>query len=397
MNILFLSIAIGNIEKNDGIYANLVNEFSLQGHNVCVVAANYEINKTKISTVNGIRYISVKTDKFTGVSNVKKGVAYLKIIFQFTYNICYYFSKVKFDCIISHSLPPEIGVISKILKYKYACPYYLIQADYTWQDAVSLGFFREKSLPCRYYKFLERLSFNVADIIAVPTNGNIKFIKDSYNSKYDSKVKLLYFWQKNISLQNIDYSIKRGLSLGDKFVVIYGGSIGIAQDIDSLISLAKNCIEYENIVFLLSVRGANIEVLKKQVEKEKITNVIFIDFLPPNDYIQLLASCDLGMVVLNKLLATPNFPSKTMSYFNLQIPILAAIDYVTDYGEFLETTGTGLWAYSDNIEGLKAKLLLLYESSKIREEIKKNQALFYKVYMLPSYACETIIKQLQEL
>ncbi len=393
MNILFISVTLGDLSGNTGLYANLVNEFKNQGHTVYAIApANTtDTDATKLSVENDIKVIRVKTGKFSGVSNIKKGFAYQKLVFQYIKAVRKFYRDIKIDFILSHSLPPELGIIIKFIKRYYSCPFYLMQTDYTWQDAVGFGIFKKSGMICAYYRMLEKLLFGQSDYIGVPSEGNKQFILKYYPYFNLKKFQLLYFFQKPINIPYPDSGIKAKYGLENKFVVVYGGSIGIAQKIENVIDLAEEVQSYGDIVFLMLGKGAYWEKIKEDADNRGLPNIKFLDFLPQADYLQLLSVCDAGLIVLNEKLGTPNFPSKTMSYFNLKIPVLASIDYVTDYGLFLDKYRAGLWSYSGDLEKFKENLLKLYGSGDLRKEFGLNGYNFYYDNMLPEHACKTIL------
>lgn len=397
MNILFLFVDLHNVENGDGLFSSLVMEFKNQGHNVCVATRCYEEIKSILSKEGGIDVLRVKSNEFTGVSNnIKKALAYQEYTIKQTFLVKKYFKKKKFDLIISHSLPPELAFEISILKKFFKCKFYLLQTDFTWQDAVSYGYFKKNGPIAWYYRFWERRLFKLADYIGCPTQGNIDFIHKAYPWIRLEKFHLIDFWSKFINIEKSD-KIREKLGLNGKFVAIYGGSIGVAQKLEHLIDLADSCKEKKDIVFLILGRGAQLEKIKQLAEKKNLENIQFISFLPQNDYLQLLSSCNIGFVILNEKMATPNFPSKTLSYFNLQIPILASIDYVTDYGKFLDKTKTGLWSYSGDIESFKKNLLKLYSDSQLCEEFKSNQIKYFKDNMQPHNAYKKIIEHLENV
>lgn len=397
MTILFLSIAVGDLTDNEGLYANLANEFKKQKHSIYVVAPTSK-GVTFFHKENDISVLRVNTNRFSGVSNIKKGMAYQKMIAQYIFYIYKYLWGIKFDFILTHSLHPEVSLIVSILKKHYKCPYYLMQNDYTWQDAVSLGFFSKRGIICKYYQYLEQLSFNLADCIGVPSIGNINFLRKEYPRLNESKIKLLHLCQKPVT-QSLHHMVdfRKKHNLQDKFIVVYGGSMGVAQKIEHVINLAESCSNYEEIVFTIIGKGEYLDAIKEDVQIRCLKNILFIDFLPQDEYLQLLSACDVGLIVLNEKLATPNFPSKTLSYFNLGIPILASIDYITDYGDFLTNTRTGLWSYSGDNNSFKANLLKLFTSPKLRNEFKENGYAYYNKNMLPKHACKTILSNIKQL
>ena len=177
----------------------------------------------------------------------------------------------------------------------------------------------------------------------------------------------------------------------DKFVVVYGGSIGAAQRIEHLVELAEATLDVKDIVYLILGRGAYLPVIKKMVEEKGLDNVVFKEFLPQNEYLSLLSSCDVGMIILHEKTGMPNFPSKTMGYLNMKVPILAALDYVTDFGVYLEENKAGLWAHSDDIPALKEKLMMYYNDRELCKETRQKGYNLFMNEMLPVNAYNKIM------
>lgn len=392
-NILFLFCFLPDLDSNNGLFAQLINEFKDKGHHVCVSAKGQNIAKTCVYQENAIDVLRIKCNDFTGVSsNVKKALAYQEYAIKQRYFTKKFFKNEKFDLIVSHSLPPELAYIVGGLKSYFKCPFYLIQTDFIWQDAVAFGYFSEKSPIALYYRFWEKKMFKRADYIGCPTRGNVDFIKKYYNFIKDEQFDFLPFWQNEINVQP-NYQLREEFDLKDKFVVVYGGSVGAAQRIEHIIELAEACRDYKDIVFVILGKGANLDVIKGMVVEKKLENVVFKAFLPQDQYLKFLAACDVGMIILNEKMATPNFPSKSLSYLNMRVPILAALDHTTDFGEYLEDNNAGLWAFSDDISSLKEKLLVYFESNKIRERVKERGYELFINSLTTKQAYQTIIKK----
>lgn len=396
MNILFLFVSLPHLSKESGLFPSLIQEFVKNGHKVFVSSKGVNVKETKVEMEENIPVLRVKCNDFTGVSNnIKKAIAYQQYNLKQRYFIKKHWGKEKIDLIISHSLPPELAYTVAGLKRFFKCKFYLMVTDFTWQDAVAYGYFKKNGPIGLYYRFWERLMFKQADYISVPTKGSVSFIRGYYSWIDEKDFSVIPFWQKPMDLQRND-SIRAELGLKDKFIVIYGGSVGAAQRIEHIVELADACREVEDITFLILGRGTYLPVIKQMVEDKGLHNVIFKDFIPKEQYLQLLGSCDVGLIVLNEKMATPNFPSKTLSYFNLNIPVLAALDYVTDFGEFLSDNNSGLWAHSDDVQSLKTELMKYHNSTELRNNIAKNAYELFMNTMTPEYAYLMIIKQIQE-
>ena len=394
MNILFLFVSLPHLSNDGGLFPSLIHEFVKQGHKVFVSTKGKGIEETKVELEAGIPVLRIKCPDFTGVSNnVKKALAYQEYVIKQRNYIKKFWGGEKIDLIFSHSLPPELAYVVGGLKRHFRCKLYLEVTDFTWQDAVAYGYFKKNGPIGLYYRFFERKMFKKADYIGVPTKGNVTFIRDIYPWIDESRFAVFPFWQKDIGAAKDD-SLKDNLGLKGKFVVIYGGSVGAAQRIEHFIELAEAFTEYKDVVFLLLGRGSYLPVIKQMAEEKNLTNVMFKDYIPQQDYLRLLASCEVGMIILNEKMATPNFPSKSLSYLNMRVPILAALDHVTDFGVYLEENGAGLWGYSDDIETLKGQLLKYYNSKELREETARRGYELFVNNMTPECAYNYISSQI---
>lgn len=395
MNILFLFCALPNLTNEESLFTSLIHEFKKCGHKVLVSSKGKNMNKTLLSEEAGIPIIRIGGPEFTAATNnVKKALAYQQYILKQRYYIKKYWGKEKIDLIISHSLPPELAYIVENLKKHFHCAFYLIQSDYTWQDAVAYGYFSKSSLIGLYYRFWEKRAFRMANYIGVPTKGNVRFAKLQYPWLKNELFAVYPFWQRTIWVDKGN-RIKEKYGLQGKYVVIYGGNVGPAQRVEHLVDLAERVQNFTDIVFVILGKGPCLQSIIDMVLEKGLQNVIFKDYLPQQDYLQLLAACDVGLILLNEAHATPNFPSKTMSYFDLQIPVLASIDFVTDFGQFLEETGTGLWSYSGDTESFKFNLLTLYKNPELVKSIKDKQRVYFEKYMQPEYAYRMIMSQIK--
>ncbi len=394
-NILFLYISLPHLSQN-GVFVDLIKEFDKQGHNVKVVTPARKGDSVGLSKEAGIDVVRFMTGRLTNnKSNIQKGIAYIKLIFQFPKAVRRHFTDEKFDLIIAHSLPPEIGIIVGKLKRKYKAKFYLMLCEYIWQDSVSLGFFSEKSLICRYYRYLEKKMVCIADFIGSPSQGNIDFTLKYYTFVKKKNIRILHYTSAPLSIEPAVADLKEKYGVQDKFVAIYGGNMSVAQKIDNVIDLAQACIDYEDICFLLLGRGQDVVRSKKEANQRGLTNIYFIDFLPQKEYFQLLSVCDVGIISLNEKLATPNIPSKTLDFFNMALPILASIDKNTDYGNYLDIAEAGLWSFAGDTDSFKENLLKLYNSPELRKKMGENGHKFYNNYMMPIHGYNTIINQVK--
>lgn len=396
MNILFLFVYLPHLDNETQLFTSLIHEFKKNGHNVLVSSRDNDNRKhTKCVVENGIKVLRVKSRPFTGVSNpIKKALAYQEYVAKQRYLVKKHFGNEKIDLIISHSLPPELAWVVGGLKSHFKCPFYLLQTDFIWQDAVAFGYFKKSSPICWYYRIWENRMMKLADYIGCPTKGNVDYILKYYPKIKKDVFQIIPFWQRPTSIKTKNCIKDSDPQLKDKFVVVYGGSIGAAQRIEHILELAETTKDIDDIAYLILGKGAYLPMIKQMAIEKKLANVVFKEYLPQEEYLALLSSCDVGMIILNEKMATPNFPSKSLSYFNMKVPVLAALDHTTDFGVYMEDNKAGLWAYSDDIQSLKEKLMAYFGDRVMHNQVKENAYNMYMNDLLPEHAYKKIMSKI---
>lgn len=394
MDLLFLFVNLPDLTIGGNLYSDLISQFIYHGHNVYVVS-NSDVSAATVIKENGANVLRIPACKTTRLSGVKKAFNYQVIAYKYAMLVPRFFRNVKFDAIVSHTLPPEIGLTSWWLKRKFSCPHYLIISDFLWQDGVSLGLFSKNSPICMYYRMMEYIMFKNADLFSAPSKATIDFSKKYFKCFEDRNCRIVRWWQ-NVSSVEVDRNAVRDqYGLGDKFVVIYGGSVGLMQRGDYLLDLAKSVRKQDDILFLLLGQGDYLKEVKAKADLLRLPNIKFQEFIPQYEYNKLLSACDVGMIILNEKVGTPNVPSKIVSYYCYGIPVLASVDNVTDLGEVLEIDGTGLYSLSGDNDSLKNNLLKMYEDRLLLKQMSEKEKYIFKKYMTPEVAYQTIISQIK--
>ena len=132
---------------------------------------------------------------------------------------------------------------------------------------------------------------------------------------------------------------------------------------------------------------------KDNSKAKNLKNIITQDYIPREEYEKLLKEADIGLIFLDYRFTIPNIPSRTLSYFEYSIPIMAATDKNTDYKELIENTKSGLWCESNNLEGFKRNFNFLIENKDKRKIMGKNG----RKYLEENLTTEKSIKILEEV
>ncbi|HRP54751.1 glycosyltransferase family 4 protein [Agriterribacter sp.] len=390
MRVLFLLLYHPEPGESSNLYADLVGEFVKNGHEVTVVSAAKESQPTALQKEENVDVLRVKTQKIFNVHPLLKGIATVRMPYQFRRAIKKYLSERIFDLIITPTPPITFVDIVAWLKRKYTLQSYLILRDIFPQNARDLGMMKNQLL-INYFRKKEKKLYRYSDYIGCMSQGNIDYIMRHNPEVNARKLLLLPNWQKAEPLREKDETIRKQYGLEGKYVAIFGGNIGEPQKVENIVSLARAYLHKDQIVFLVMGNGTRRKHLEQMAADYNLTNLVIKDAVPRQDYQKLVCSADIGLISLSEKFTIPNIPSKTLSYFNARIPVLAAIDANTDYGALLDKAGAGLWSLTGDMKKYKQNFDRLYNDTALREQMGENGYNYLFKYLTVTIAYQTII------
>ena len=390
MRILFLFLRHPEPHESQNLYADLANEFAKNGHRVTVVSAAKENQSTVLSMEKDIEVLRVKMQQFFNVHPILKGIATIRVPYQFKKAIKKHLSKHIFDLVVTPTPPITFVNIIAWLKQKYPLQSYLILRDIFPQNARDLGMMKNPLL-FHYFRRKEKKLYHYSDYIGCMSQGNIDYVLQHNPEVNAEKLSLLYNWQKVYPLLEKNETVKAKYGLAGKYIAIFGGNIGEPQKIENIVALANEYKDNSDIVFLILGTGVRKKHLEQLVTRLKLNNIIIKDLLPRNDYQELVFNADVGLISLSEKFTIPNIPSKTLSYFNARVPILAAIDAHTDYGKMLESSGSGLWSVTGDITTYKNNFDRLYKDPVLRKKMGENGYAYLVEHLTVEMAYKNIV------
>src|SRR5699024_7335684 len=112
----------------------------------------------------------------------------------------------------------------------------------------------------------------------------------------------------------------------------------------------------DDCYFIICGSGSEYGVIQEFMHQDKPNNVTLINFLPKQEYDELVMGCDVGMVYLDYRFTIPNFPSRVLSYMEYGIPVLVCADNATDLGKIAEGNGFGLFCPSNDVAKFESQV-----------------------------------------
>ncbi|UIR55961.1 glycosyltransferase family 4 protein [Sphingobacterium sp. SRCM116780] len=370
-NIIFLTLVEINSVEERGIYQDLLRKFRDEGHDVTIVTP-VERRKgiaTNFKQKEGISILEVKTFNIQKTNIIEKGIGTIAIEYQYLFAIKKYLSNKKFDLILYSTPPITFGKVIQFIKAKDAAYSYLLLKDIFPQNAVDMKMLKKGGLIHSQFLKKEKKLYEISDFIGCMSPANVAFVL-KHNPTIDaSKVEVN---PNTIEPISFSYSTEEKNEIRKKYgipiwkkVFVYGGNLGKPQGLDFLLQTIKE-IKYDNIFFLIVGDGTEFAKMKKWFDEYQPGNAKLLQKLPKQDYDKLLASCDVGLIFLDRNFQIPNFPSRLLSYLEMKMPVIAATDPNTDIGDIIEQRNCGFKVHSGNIEEMDVAINQLLDEDYLK-------------------------------
>ena len=167
--------------------------------------------------------------------------------------------------------------------------------------------------------------------------------------------------------------------------------MGIAQDIELLLKLAKNMQSNKLIGFLFVGRGSLITQYKEYANEHSLNNVLIEDEIQSSEIHGLLKQCDIGLVSLNRAHKTHNIPGKFISYMQHEIPVIASVNPGNDLIQLVHDAVVGYATSDGNIRTLEKHINDIVSCAGGEDTYKKRCAALYNKLYSSEAASEQII------
>lgn len=155
--------------------------------------------------------------------------------------------------------------------------------------------------------------------------------------------------------------VRQRYGLESKFIVTYAGALGLANDIPTILSAAKQLRDQTTIHFLLVGDGKERANLEQTVREMGLSNVTFTGALPKREIPQVLAATDVCIAILQDIpMFRTTYPNKVFDYMAAGRPTVLAIDGVIR--EVIENSKGGVFVQPGNHKALADTLRYLYEN-----------------------------------
>lgn len=271
-------------------------------------------------------------------------------------------AKHKWEGIVWYSPSIFHGPLVRALKRRSGCRGYLIIRDIFPEWAVDLGILKPR-LSYRFFKWIARQQYEVADIIGVQSTGNLDYFRAWHQARHGRSLEVLQNWLGEPASARCPIRIEETPLVGRR-IFVYAGNMGIAQGMDILLDLADRIKARDDIGFLFVGRGNDVRRLKKNARTRGLANVFFHEEIDPDEIPDLYAQCDAGLVALDPRHKSHNIPGKFLTYMQNGLPVLANVNTGNDIADLIRDENVGEVCETNSLDELERRCLTLVDRLK---------------------------------
>ena len=274
------------------------------------------------------------------------------------------------DVIWGTSPPIFQGLTALVLARVKRVPLLFEVRDLWPNFAIDLGVLRQPLL-IKLSRAMERLLYRKADRIVVNSPGFLPHLRncgveDCRIATVVNGVNVAHFDPKNRGDTQ-----RREWGLEGKFIALYAGAHGLANDLRTLLEAAAILKGKSTIHFVLVGDGKEKPNLIRWVESRSLPNVLFLTAQPKDRMPEILAASNVCIAILKNIPGfTTTFPNKVFDYMAAGRPTILAIDGVIR--QVIESADGGMFSPPGDPQSLAEAVLMLSRNASLRERQGQN-------------------------
>ena len=301
------------------------------------------------------------------------------IIRALRYSLCWliqlwYGLKAKnVDCIYCASTPPIQGMLGAYLRKCKHMPFVYNLQDIFPDSLAGTNLAKKGGLLWKIGRVIENFTYRNADKIIVISQDFKKNIMAK--GVPEEKIEVIYNWVDEEAVVDVPREKNKlfdmyGLDCS-KFYITYNGNIGLTQNMDMLLEVAKALEANEEIQFVLVGNGAYLEQVKQIIKNRNVHNVTLLPFQPYEDISHVFSLGDVSLVISKPGVGANSVPSKTWSIMSASRPVLSNFDE-NELKDIIEQNHCGIFTKAGDKVAFTDAILKLYHDRELCREMGRN-------------------------
>ena len=338
----------------------------------------YRIKPWSTGEINGVRVIRLALYPDHSKSNLRRIANYAS--FASAASVLGTLLCGRADVMFVFHPPLTVGVAAWVISRLRGIPFVYGVAD-LWPEAIVASGTIGNRLVVRVLERLAKFIYARATVVAVVTPGMAEYL--AHKNVAREKLHVIRDWadERLYIPRPRDAALAARLGTADKFNVVFGGYVGIAQRLDIVLDAADILKSHDRIQFLIVGDGVERVRLEREAAARGLANVRFVGSIPSAEMPRVYALADVLLVHLSaQPIFTLSVPSKVYAYMACARPVLMAV--LGDAADVIRYGGAGLTCPPEDAAAMADAVLTFFRMPAAeREEFGRNaRGCFLKEY-----------------
>lgn len=331
-----------------------------RGHKITIIASDtdyFTASKKQLDEIpEGMTIHYIPVYKGHNKSIINRALAFL----HFSWSCFFKALSIKNVDLVWGTTPPLFQTLSTLIAAKCKRKPFVLEIRDLWIDfAKQLGVVKNPFI-IWFFKKLEGWIYRSADHVIVNSPGFLPYLKPTLPNQdihnFPNGVIAADFM--NPDSQKTATFLEQ-YPLKDKFIALYAGNLGKANDIECILDAAYQLKDHPDIRFVLLGGGLSVKQFQADCESRGLHNVIFIPSIPKKEIPHFMPIASVGIASLKDIpLFSTVYPNKVFDYMAAGIPTILSIGGVIR--DVIEKSEGGTYIPPSNSEILKNTILYYF-------------------------------------
>jgi glycosyltransferase involved in cell wall biosynthesis len=339
----------------------------------------------------GVKIIRVWPFTFGRKSKILRMVDFLFINLSFAWRLLW---MPKADRVVAMTTPPLLGFVALLSARSRKCKFIYWMMDLNPDQGIELGWLKKGCIQARFLERALKFVLKHSDRIIVLD----RFMKERILSKGadPEKITIIPPWSHDEDLEAIEHPtnpFRKKNGLDGKFIVMYSGNHSICHPLDTLLEAALLLKNDPAVVFTFIGGGERVEEVLQFKEKHRLSNMIYLPYLPRSEMKYSLSAADLHVVVMGDSFVGIVHPCKIYGILTLGRPFVYIGPSESPIRDLMAEPKIG---YSIRHGEAEKFVEIIYEMRRLGEPVREETARKEK-FIAQQYGRHRLSQELQRL
>ncbi len=264
------------------------------------------------------------------------------------------------DVVVTLTTPPIIGLIGTLLKQLRGTRHVYWSMDLHPDASMALRRMSPRSVFGRLVYELSAFVYRNADkVVAL---GPYMADRIAQKNVPSDRIVTIPVWSRRDGVYPTPRAanpFRKALALGDAFVAMYSGNLGLAHSFDELLEAARRLRDRADIVFVFVGGGPRLKEVTAAQEKDGLTNIRVLDYVARDQLHHSLSLADVHLISMRPEMIGIVVPGKLYGAMAASRPVVFVGPEHCEPADTIRSAGCGFAFRPGDADGVTAALELL--------------------------------------